>query len=203
VRDLLTPVPFETPRLPALNAWLVVALWVPYVVLNTLFPGPLLTYALGLLIAALALAALWLGGTPPWACFVRVDQLSLRGAVLLAAMLSFIPAALLLGRGQPLSWLNDLVYAPASALGQELFFRSALLVALNRLSRGSSGAAVGLQAAAFALWHVRAFRVVSFAPAAGVLAVTFVAGLLWGVQVARDRTLLYAAAEHTLFLMVQ
>jgi hypothetical protein len=48
-------------RLPArLAAWAVIALWLPYAALNTIFPGPHLTYALGLALAALGLALLWL-----------------------------------------------------------------------------------------------------------------------------------------------
>lgn len=184
-------------------AWGVVALWIPYTLLNTVFPGPGLTYALGLALAALALGLLWLGGLPPRACFLRLAPLSWVGAVMLGAMMLFIPAALLAGRGQPLDWLDDAVYAPASALGQELFFRSALLAALLQLCRGRKKAALLFQAGAFALWHVRAFQVVEIGPAAGVLVIAFAAGMLWGAQVLRDRTVLYAIAQHTLFLIVQ
>src|SRR5262245_33874376 len=116
-----------------LAAWLVVALWVPYALLNTLFPGPALTYALGMALALAGLALLWLAGITPRACFVRLAPLSWRGALLLGLLLVFIPAALLAGRGQPPSWLDDIVYAPASALAQELYFRAALLAALTRL----------------------------------------------------------------------
>ena len=118
-------------------------------------------------------------------------------------MLTFIPAALLAGRGQPFSALDDLVYAPASALGQELYFRAALLVALARLCAGRPRLAVVAQAALFALWHVRALLVVAPLPAFGALLLTFVAGLLWGAQVSRDRTVLWTVAEHALFLAVQ
>ena len=203
LRGLLMPPPIEPPRISAGRAWLVVALWLPYAVLNTLFPGPVLTYGLGLLISLLALALLLLGGVPLRDCFLRAEHLSWQSGVLLLALSIFIPAVLLLGRGQQFRLLDDLVYAPASALGQELFFRSALLVALQRLASGKLGAALALQAGCFALWHARAFTVVAVAPALGVLVVTFAAGLLWGVVVVRDRTLLYAAAQHTLFLMVQ
>jgi membrane protease YdiL (CAAX protease family) len=197
------PPKMEPPRISAGRAWLVLALWLPYAVLNTLFPGPLLAYGLGLLLALLALVVLVLGGVPLRDCFLRPGRLSWQSGVLLLALSIFIPAVLLLGRGQPFRLLDDLVYAPASALGQELFFRSALLIALQRLARGNLTAALALQAGCFALWHARAFTVVAVAPALGVLVVTFVAGLLWGLVVVRDRTLLYAAAQHMLFLIVQ
>jgi membrane protease YdiL (CAAX protease family) len=185
-------------------AWVVVALWAPYALLNTLFSGPLLTYGLGLLIALVALGLLWSAGVSPRACFLALAPPSRPGLVLLALLSAFIPAALLLGRGQPFNWLEDLVYAPASALGQELFFRSALLVALGTVCRrGDARLALAGQALAFALWHVRAFRVAPLAPAVGVLVVTFMAGLLWGMQVRRDRTVLYSVLQHALFLAIQ
>ncbi|HEV2457075.1 MAG TPA: CPBP family intramembrane glutamic endopeptidase [Ktedonobacterales bacterium] len=183
--------------------WLVVGLWAPYALLNTLFPGPALTYTLGMALALAALGVLWLAGVSPHDCFVRVGRLSPQGAALLALLACFIPIALLAGRGQPPSALDDLVYAPASAIAQELYFRAALLYALTRLCRDKTRAAVSLQALAFALWHARAFEVVPVLPALAVLAGTFAAGMFWGVQVRRDRTVLYAAAEHTLFLIVQ
>ncbi len=184
--------------------WIVIALWAPYALVNTLFPGPLLTYSLGLLIALVALGLLWSAGVSPRACFLALAPPSRQGLVLLALLSTFIPTALLLGRGQPFNWLDDLVYAPASALGQELYFRSALLVALGMVwQRGNAGLALAGQALAFALWHVRAFRVAPLAPAVGVLVVTFVAGLLWGMEVRRDRTVLYAVLQHALFLAIQ
>ncbi len=185
-------------------AWIVIALWVPYALLNTLFPGPLLSYGLGLLIAVIALGLLWGAGVSPRACFLALAPPSRQGLALLALLSAFIPAVLLLGHGQPLSWLDNLVYAPASAVGQELFFRSALLVALGMVwRRGDARLALVGQALAFALWHVRAFRVAPLAPAVGVFVVTFVTGLLWGMQVRRDRTVLYAVLQHALFLAIQ
>jgi membrane protease YdiL (CAAX protease family) len=185
-------------------AWIVIALWAPYALLNSLFPGPLLTYGLGLLIALMALGLLWGAGVSPRACFLALAPPSRQGLVLLALLSAFIPAVLLLGRGQPFRWRDDLVYAPASALGQELYFRSALLVALGMVwRRGDARLALVGQALAFALWHVRVLRVAPLAPAVGVFVVTFVAGLLWGMQVRRDRTVLYAVLQHALFLAIQ
>ena len=41
------------------------------------------------------------------------------------------------------------------------------------------------------------------AAAGNVLALLFVGGLLWGWQVLHDRTVLYTAAQHAVFLVVQ
>jgi len=188
---------------PTTAAWLVVVLWLPYIALNTLFPGPILAYTLGLLLAALALGALLLSGESPRTLPLRLAPPSRLGLLILLVMLLFIPAALLVGRGQPFNVLDDLVYAPASALGQELYFRAALFVALVRLCAERPRLAVPAQAALFALWHVRAFLVVAPLPALGALLLTFVAGLLWGAQVSRDRTILWTVAEHSFFLAVQ
>src|SRR5262245_30033293 len=184
-------------------AWLVVALWVPYSALNTLFPGPALTYTLALLLAALALGLLLRSGDSAQTLSLQVAPPSRFGLLILLLMLVFVPGALLAGRVQPFSVLDDLVYAPISALSQELYFRAALLVALSRLGLGRARLAIVAQAALFALWHARAFLVVAPLLALGALLLTLVAGLLWGTQVSRDRTILWSFAEHTLFLMVQ
>ncbi len=190
------------PPLPV-AAWIIVGLAAPYILLNTVFPGPALTYTLGMAIALLALVVLLLAGVTPRELCLRLSLPSRQGALVLALLLVFIPGALLVGRAQPLGSLNDLVYAPASALAQELYFRAALLVALNHLSRGNIRLALALQALLFALWHIRAFEVATTAQAAAVLALTFLAGLLWGWQAQRDRTILYTFLQHTLFLIVQ
>lgn len=183
-----------------LVVWAVLGLWIPYTVLNALFPGPLVTYALGLVLAALALALLHVAGVPLRDCFVRLAPLSRQGALLLLPLMVVLPAAWLAGRLQPWNWLYYLVYAPASALAQELYFRAGLLVALRLLLRGRERMALVLQSVLFGLWHLRAFGVVPPAPAAGIVLATFIAGMFWGMQVQRDRTILYAAIQHALFL---
>ena len=179
-------------------ARLVIALWLPYALLNLLFPGPVLTYGLGLGIALLALFSLKLAHVPAIGIYPRV--LSRESMAALAILTLFIPFALLIGRGQSWDWLGSMVYAPASALGQELYFRSALLTAFG--TRGSRRAIL-LQAMLFALWHARAFQVVPFWEAVLVLLGTFVAGVIWGWQVRRDTTTFYAFIQHLLFLIVQ
>jgi hypothetical protein len=190
-------------RLPfPVAAGFVIALAVPYTALNTLFPGPMPTYALGLVIAALGLGVLWLAGMPPGACFVRLAPLSRRGAWVLIGLSLYMPAVALAGVSHPWHWVDGLVYAPASALGQELYFRGALLATLSQLSPARPWLAVVLQALTFAVWHLRAFRVVSPGLALLVLGGTLIAGALWGWQTRRDGTLLYACVEHAAFLIV-
>jgi membrane protease YdiL (CAAX protease family) len=121
---------------------------------------------------------------------------------LLAVLSVFLPLARLAGLWQSFHVLQALVYAPASAISQEVYFRAALLTVLRR-QPGGERSAVWLQALLFSLWHLRAFRVTSPLVATAVLAVVFVGGLFWGWQVARDRTVLYAVVQHATFLAVQ
>jgi hypothetical protein len=179
-------------------ARIVVALWLPYTLLNLFFPGPTLTYVLGLVIALLALSSLKLAHIPAIGIYPHIP--SRMSMVVLAVLSLFVPFALLIGRGQPWDWLGNMVYAPASALGQELYFRSALLTTFD--THGSRRAIL-LQATLFGLWHARAFRVVPAWEALLVLLGTFVAGIIWGWQVRRDSTTFYAFIQHLLFLIVQ
>jgi hypothetical protein len=190
--------PVRLPRL--LAAWAVIALWLPYVALNMIFPGPQITYLLGLALAALGVLLLRLSGMSLGECYARVGPLSRQGALLLLPVLVALTAALIVGRLQPWRPLDDLVYAPMSALAQELYFRGGLLVALATVCRGRKRVALAAQGALFGLWHLRAFTAVPLLPAAGIIVATTIAGLLWGLQTQRDRTMLYAAAEHALIL---
>jgi membrane protease YdiL (CAAX protease family) len=180
----------------------VVALWIPYTLLNLIFPGPIATYTWGLALAGMALGLLWLAGIPPQYCFVRAGLASRQGARVLLALSIYVPIALVAVGGHPWNWIASLIYAPASAIAQELYFRAALLSSLIQLNPKRPVVAVLLQALLFALWHARAFEVVSIAPALAVLAAVFIAGALWGWQVRHDRTVIYAAVEHTLFLAI-
>jgi len=181
----------------------VVALWAPYTTLNTTFPGPFIAYGGGLALAGVALVALRRAGLTRRDLGLRLALPSRAGMAGLGLLCAFIPLALALGRGQGWRPLDDLVFAPASALGQELYFRAALLPALVVVCRGRAPVALAGQALLFALWHLRAVRVVAPGPALAVLLATGVGGLVWGWQVQRDRTVLYAAAQHALFLAVQ
>ena len=192
-----------TPRGAPAAPGLVVALWAPYTALNTVFPGPLPTYTLGLILAGVAITALMWDGETPRDLGLSLAWPSAMGLLALAALSLFIALALIMGRAQPWRPLDDLVYAPASALGQEIYFRAALVAALRRLRTVPGCAAGPIQALLFALWHVRAFTVVPAALAVAVLVGTFAAGATWGWQAQRDHTILYALAEHTLFLIVQ
>lgn len=199
---------FDPPRRHvSLAAWIVVGLAAPYILLNTLFPGAARTYALGMALALVAASVLMLAGVTRHELLLRFAVPSRVGARLLALLLVFIPGALFVGRGQPPDTLNDLVYAPASAIAQELYFRSALLFALTHVLRSKSMDAVrlalALQAGLFAVWHLRAFEVTTPLPALAVLLLACVAGLAWGAEAQRDRTLVWCALEHTLFLIVQ
>ena len=185
-----------------LAARIVLALWAPYVVLNTIYPGPALTYGLSLLIACSAIGALSWAGLSPRCCFLRWRRLSARGALLLVVLSLFLPLAYLAGLWQSFHALDALVYAPASAIAQEVYFRVALLSVLLR-QPGGRRRAVPLQALLFSAWHARAFRETSPPVAGAVLAVVFLGGILWGWQVARDRTVVYAMVQHAVFLAVQ
>jgi hypothetical protein len=180
---------------------LVVLLALPYALLNFSFPGPLLTYSLGLGIALLSVLLLYRAGvrlTNPF----RTTLPSLRGGLLLTIPLLYLPAAAAIGRSQPVGG-SELLFGVCSGVAQELYFRYSLIVGLEELLPRHIPIVLGLQAALFGLWHARAFAVVGVLPALAVVGGTAIAGLLWGLEAHRDRTILYAAAEHSLLLIVQ
>lgn len=100
-------------------------------------------------------------------------------------------------------WVPALVYAPASGIAQELYFRSALLGGLQRAMPGRKGAALITHSLVFISFHLRTFlSLPSLGIGIVVGVVLFLAGCGWGWQVQRDRTILWAALQHSLFLML-
>ena len=100
-------------------------------------------------------------------------------------------------------WLPALIYAPASGIAQELYFRSSLLPGLERIFGYKRTTALVTQASIFVGFHLRTFRALpSLAIALVVAVVLFLAGCGWGWQVQRDRTVYWAMLQHSLFLML-
>lgn len=100
-------------------------------------------------------------------------------------------------------WVPGLVYAPASGIAQELYFRSALLPALERVFGRRKTVALLVHAAIFVGFHYRTFKAIpALAPGLLVAAVLFMAGCGWGWQVQRDRTVAWAMLQHSLFLVL-
>jgi membrane protease YdiL (CAAX protease family) len=100
-------------------------------------------------------------------------------------------------------WLPGLVYAPASGIAQEIYFRASLLPALERVVHGKRVIAILLHAVIFVGYHYRTFRSVPSLPIAILVAVVlFTAGCGWAWQVQRDRTVFWAIVQHSLFLML-
>ena len=98
-------------------------------------------------------------------------------------------------------WVTAFVYAPASGIAQELYFRSALLPTFER-ALGRRYLALIISSLLFSLFHVGMFKVAPVGAAFSALGVTFVVGLGWGWQVQRDRTVLWAMIHHSLLQII-
>lgn len=192
---------------PALAVGGVVVLWAAYTVLQTLTvlgavsepASAALAFLPGLLGVALLLAA----GLSRQECYLAFRPLSWPGfAVLAAIFLLGLAAVLPVSEWQGWNWMA-LVYAPASGIAQELFFRSSLLPAMQRVLEGRFGRALVVHSALFALWHIAPlFMGAPLWAVLAVMLVPFVSGLGWGWQVRRDRTVFWAMVQHSLFWIV-
>ena len=100
------------------------------------------------------------------------------------------------------SWVVMLIYAPASGIAQELYFRSTLLPALMKVFTGRGLLALSISSLMFALYHLSMFLVAPAGVAVSAMVVTFLAGMGWGWQVGRDKTVFWAMAHHALLQMV-
>ncbi len=183
--------------------WLVLLLWLLYTFIYAAQPGNNPLAFLEFIPGVLAVALLLRAGLTPGDCYLQPRPLSGRGALLLGISLLLMPAMWLTGRWVGWDWAGALVYAPASGVSQELFFRASLLpVLLARLPQRSNLATI-LQALLFSAWHVP--RASISAPIGGIIAialVTFACGILWAKQVQRDRTVFWLMGYHSAILFV-
>jgi membrane protease YdiL (CAAX protease family) len=181
---------------------IVLALWVLFVAIHTLDIGGVVEAFLFLVPGVLAAISLRLAGSTSQERFLALRRPSLPGLIALASCTALAAAVLLSGEWTGFTLLPAMVFAPASGVGQELYFRGALLPVLLKRLAPRRLLAVTLHAALFALWHLP-LALNAAAPGAllPVVAVTFLGGMAWGWQVQRDGTLVWAAMHHTLLLM--
>lgn len=188
-------------------AVVVILLWAGYTALQTLTvlgtvsepASAVLAFLPGLLGVALLLAAGW----SCQECYLALGPLSWPGFAVLAGIFVFALAAFLpVSEWQGWNWMA-LLYAPASGISQELFFRSSLLPALQKVLKGRFRWALMVHTALFALWHIAPlFLGAPLWAVMAVMFVPFVSGLGWGWQVRRDRTVVWAMAQHSLFWVI-
>jgi membrane protease YdiL (CAAX protease family) len=178
-------------------------LWAGYTALVSLQLPDALSAFLELAPGVLGIGLLVYLGFSWRGCYLLPAPLSRKGALALGVFLPLLIPILVTGHWVGWSWMPALVYAPVSAIGQELFFRGTLLPAMIRVLPGRPRLAVCLQAVLFALWHLP--LALATAPLPGVIAVTvvtFLGGVIWGWQVHHDRTLYWAMAQHVLYLVL-
>lgn len=151
-----------------------------------------------------SIAALSASGLSRADLYLRFARLSRPGLLALAAVTVLMLPILGSSSGWVgWQWLPALVYAPASGIAQELYFRSSLLPALERALGGRKTAAILLHGLVFVGYHYRTFSALPSLPIGILVAVVlFAAGCGWAWQVQRDRTVVWAMIQHSLFLAV-
>jgi membrane protease YdiL (CAAX protease family) len=192
----------------AIAVGVVILLWLGYTTLQTLSVvgrvGEPWAALLGFLPGLLGTGVLLAAGFSREDCYLQIRPLSRRGFAVLAAVYVFALAAILpAGVWQGWSWMAALLYAPASGIAQELFFRAALLPAVGWTLKRRPWLALVLHSALFGLWHIGPLFL--GAPVWAVIAVMlvpFLSGLGWGWQVRHDRTVVWAMVQHSLVWVI-
>jgi membrane protease YdiL (CAAX protease family) len=186
----------------------VLLLWAGYTTIQVLSVVGLINVDTSLLAAfvpgLLGILILLSSGFTHWDCFLNIKPLSNKGLWVLAGIFIFALAAVLpFSVWQGWSWKAAFIYAPANGVAQEMFFRSVLLPVMNYITKGRQNLALILHAMLFGLWHIGPLFV--GAPVWAVIAVMlvpFLCGLGWGWQVQRDRTVIWAMIQHSLFWVI-
>jgi membrane protease YdiL (CAAX protease family) len=149
--------------------------------------------------------ALLLAGFTKKRLYLLFNNPSRPGLVMLAALfLPMIPVAITGFRQAGWAgweWKQALVYAPASGIAQELYFRSALLPALEKAFDRPRPALL-TSTLMFSLFHTGMFTIAPVLAVFSALVVTFLVGLGWGWQTQRDRTSMWAMFHHALLQII-
>jgi membrane protease YdiL (CAAX protease family) len=186
--------------------WMVILLWMANIGLFALYMEEPFASIVGFLPGALGIIVLFLSGFKREDCYLRFGWISWAGLGVYALMLTLMVPVVLTGihsvKWAGWDWLMMLIYAPASGIAQELYFRSTLLPALRRAFTDRAFLALIISSLMFALYHAGMFLVAPVGVAAGALVVTFMASMGWGWQVGHDKTVLWAMVNHSLLQMI-
>ncbi|MGB8983848.1 MAG: CPBP family glutamic-type intramembrane protease [Anaerolineales bacterium] len=175
-----------------------------FTVLDVLQPAEWLFSLLAFIPGAISIVTLRAAGLSWDQLYLRPGRISRVGLGILAVTtLLLLP---ILGGStswQGWHWLPALVYAPASGIAQELYFRSSLLPAVERAFNGRKTLALLAHSLIFIGFHLRTFQAIgSLVPSLLVALVLFLAGCGWGWQVQRDRTVVWSMLQHSFFLIL-
>jgi membrane protease YdiL (CAAX protease family) len=175
-----------------------------YTVIDVLQPLEPLQSLLAFLPGLVSLIFLWAAGFKRVDFRLRFSRISRPGAIALGATTVLLLP--ILGSSTAWTgwqWLPALIFAPASGIAQELYFRAALLPGLESVFDRRERAALVVHALIFIFFHFRTFLAIPSIPIALVVAVVlFLAGCGWGWQVQKDDTVFWAMLQHSLFLIL-
>jgi membrane protease YdiL (CAAX protease family) len=185
----------------------VLLLWGAYTLVQTLLVLDRLSEpastALGLVLGLAAVGLLRRSGWTAESCFLGPGRLSAGGAAALGWLVLLWPTVL--ASGEWLGWdPGRALVQGLGGVGQELFFRAALLPLLLARLPGRWTALV-LHSVLFTVWHAGALLVTPVEAIGGAIAllvVAFLAGLSWGWQTVHDGTVRWAMAHHAALWVV-
>jgi membrane protease YdiL (CAAX protease family) len=192
----------------AMVAPAVLLLWGAYTLVQTLLvlgrlSEPAATM-LGLALGAAAVGLLLRNGWSAADCFLGPGRLSVAGALALGWLVLLWP--MVLATGEWLGWdLGRALVQGLGGVGQELFFRAALLPLLLARLPGRRWTTLVLHSVLFTVWHAGALLVTPAEAIGGAIAlllVAFLAGLSWGWQTVRDGTVRWAMVHHAALWVV-
>ena len=188
---------------PVLIFIIILFLWAVYTTIFTLHPSDAISAIIEFIPGVISIIVLSFAGFSSEQCYLRLATISKQGLFLLTIFTLALIPILMTGEWVGWSWLPVLVYATASGISQELFFRSSLLPVVISVFKEKRFMAVFVHSLLFTLWHVPlAFTKAPLPGAIAVTIVTFIGGMIWGWQVQRDRTVYWAMIQHVIYLMI-
>ena len=183
---------------------IILFLWAIYTALQILFLDQPIVDLIGFLSGIVAILVLLTSGFSLANCYLRWASISKKGLYLYIAILTFWVVIVLPTGGNPhWDWQSVFIFAPATSVAQEIFFRSALLPILIVTFKGNFRHALLLHSILFGIWHMGVFTTdAPIGAAFFVVLVPTLISLAWGWQVHRDGTVVWAILHHTILQII-
>jgi len=134
--------------------------------------------------------------------FLRFRHLSKEGGIVLSLTFLVLIPMIMTSQWRGWDWYYTFIEAPISGITQELFFRAVLLPVCLKIFQEKIKLGIIFHSVLFSLWHIGVFWTAPIGAAIFVCLVPFVAGLAWGWEAQRDKTIIWTILVHTLILVI-
>jgi len=200
----------KSKQFPREATYLIVILYIGYTALQilsiTIFTGIIwsrIIVFLGWILAGIiGIEILQVSGFKKEEFFLTYHPPSKKGGLALIATFLVLIPMIITSHWRGWNLYYSLIEAPISGITQELFFRATLLPFCMEKFKGNNRRGILVHSILFSVWHIGVFWTAPIIAGIFVCLVPFFAGLVWGWEAQRDKTIFWTILTHTFILII-